>query len=112
MNFEPEEPSCNRHARWYVDRVIGTGLAKGFVETARNFVGTYIDSEARLTTVEYPEERLPLKEATRQFPFLVYDGADAQAGMTQQQEDIGAQIIAVLELLLEQLVLLRGQGAG
>jgi hypothetical protein len=38
--------------------------------------------------------------------------ADAQAGVTQQQEDIGAQIIAVLELLLEQLVLLRGQGAG
>src|SRR5216117_4139108 len=61
--------------------MLGTGLVKGFVETARNFVGTYTDSEARLTTVEYPEERLPLKEATRQFPFLVYDGADAQAGL-------------------------------
>src|SRR5213593_4536201 len=61
--------------------MIGTGLVKGFVETARNFVGTYTDSQARLTTVEYPEERLPLPEATRQFPFLVYDGADAQAGL-------------------------------
>ena len=60
--------------------MIGAGLVKGFVETARNFVGTYTDSEARLTTVEYPEERLPLKEATRQFPFLVYDSDDAQAG--------------------------------
>jgi NADH-quinone oxidoreductase subunit I len=61
--------------------MLGTGLVKGFVETARNFVGSYTDSEARLTTVEYPEERLPLKEATRQFPFLVYDGDDAQAGL-------------------------------
>ena len=61
--------------------MLGTGLVKGFVETARNFVGTYTDSEARLTTVQYPEERLPLQEATRQFPFLVYDGGDAQAGM-------------------------------
>jgi NADH-quinone oxidoreductase subunit I len=61
--------------------MLGTGLVKGFVETARNFVGTYTDSEARLTTVEYPEERLPLKEATRQFPFLVFDGQDWQAGM-------------------------------
>src|SRR5436190_13561350 len=61
--------------------MLSTGLVKGLVETARNFVGTYTDSEARLTTVEYPEERLPLKEATRQFPFLVFDGQDWQAGM-------------------------------
>jgi NADH-quinone oxidoreductase subunit I len=50
------------------------------VETARNFVGSYID-ESRLTTVQYPEERLPLKEATRQFPFLVFDGTDPHAGL-------------------------------
>ena len=60
--------------------MLGTGLVKGFVETARNFVGSYTD-EARLTTVEYPEERLPLKEATRQFPFLVFDGNDPHAGL-------------------------------
>src|SRR5205823_9072197 len=53
---------------------------KGMVETARNFVGSYTH-EARLTTVEYPEDRLPLPEATRQFPFLVHDGADAHAGL-------------------------------
>ncbi|GDY20161.1 hypothetical protein LBMAG56_15060 [Verrucomicrobiota bacterium] len=50
------------------------------VETARNFVGSYHDA-ARLTTVEYPEQRIPLKEATRQFPFLVFDGTDPQAGL-------------------------------
>src|SRR3954465_13571586 len=61
--------------------MLGTGLVKGFVETARNFVGTYTDPEARLTTVEYPEERIPLKEASRQFPFLVFDGTDGQAGL-------------------------------
>ena len=60
--------------------MLGTGLVKGMVETARNFVGSYHD-EARLTTVEYPEERLPLPEATRQFPFLVFDGDDPHAGL-------------------------------
>ena len=60
--------------------MLGTGILQGMVETARNFVGSYTD-EARLTTVEYPEERLPLKEATRQFPFLVFDGTDPQAGL-------------------------------
>jgi NADH-quinone oxidoreductase subunit I len=60
--------------------MLGTGIIKGMVETARNFVGSYTD-EARLTTVQYPEERLPLKEATRQFPFLVFDGADPHAGL-------------------------------
>jgi len=60
--------------------MLGTGLAKGFIETARNFVGSYTD-EARLTTVEYPEERIPAKENARQFPFLVFDGSDPQAGL-------------------------------
>ncbi len=60
--------------------MVGTGILKGMVETARNFVGSYVD-EARLTTVEYPEERIPLQEATRQFPFLVFDGSDPQAGL-------------------------------
>ena len=60
--------------------MLGTGILKGMVETARNFAGSYTD-EARLTTVEYPEERIPLKEATRQFPFLVFDGTDPQAGL-------------------------------
>jgi len=60
--------------------MLGSGIVKGMVETARNFVGSYTD-EARLTTVEYPEERIPLKEATRQFPFLVFDGSDPHAGL-------------------------------
>ena len=49
-------------------------------ETARNFVGSYVDEE-RLVTVQYPEERLPQKEAARNFPFLVYDGNDWQKGL-------------------------------
>lgn len=60
--------------------MIGAGILQGMVETARNFVGSYHDA-ARLTTVEYPEQRIPLKEATRQFPFLVFDGIDPQAGL-------------------------------
>lgn len=60
--------------------MLGEGIAKGLVETARNFFGSYI-SKDRLTTVQYPEERLPQAEAARNFPFLVYDGDDWQAGL-------------------------------
>jgi NADH-quinone oxidoreductase subunit I len=60
--------------------VLGEGIVKGLVETARNFLGSYV-SKDRLTTVQYPEERLPQIEAARNFPFLVYDGEDWQQGM-------------------------------
>ena len=60
--------------------MLGTGILKGLVETARNFFGSYF-SRDRLTTVEYPEERSPQFEAARNFPFLVYDGDDWKAGM-------------------------------
>jgi len=60
--------------------MLGEGIIKGMVETARNFVGSYVD-EARLVTVEYPEERLPLQENSRNFPFLVYDGQEPMPGL-------------------------------
>jgi NADH-quinone oxidoreductase subunit I len=60
--------------------VLGEGILKGLTETARNFFGSYVNKD-RLTTVQFPEERLPQIEATRDFPFLVYDGADWQAGL-------------------------------
>jgi len=60
--------------------VLGEGILKGLGETARNFAGSFVSAE-RLTTVQYPEERAPVIEATRDFPFLVYDGDDWQAGM-------------------------------
>jgi NADH-quinone oxidoreductase subunit I len=62
------------------ETMLGEGIVKGMVETARNFFGSYV-SKDRLTTVQFPEERLPSIEATRDFPFLVYDGEDWQAGM-------------------------------
>src|SRR5271154_7573881 len=58
----------------------GAGIIKGMIETARNFVGSFHDKE-RLTTVQYPEEKLPPMENARTIPFLVYDGADAMAGL-------------------------------
>ncbi len=60
--------------------MLGTGIIKGMAETARNFLGSYTE-EDRLVTVQYPEEREPLKENARNFPFLVYDGADPQVGL-------------------------------
>jgi NADH-quinone oxidoreductase subunit I len=60
--------------------LLGEGILKGMTETAKNFFGSYFSAE-RLTTVEYPEQRIALFESARVFPFLVYDGADWQAGM-------------------------------
>src|SRR5205814_9234049 len=60
--------------------MLGEGIIKGMAETARNFVGSYV-SEDRLTTVQYPEERLPQQENARNFPFLVFDGNDPMAGL-------------------------------
>jgi NADH-quinone oxidoreductase subunit I len=60
--------------------MLGEGIIKGMAETARNFIGSYVDEE-RLTTVQYPEERVPAKEAARNFPFLVFDGTDPHAGL-------------------------------
>jgi NADH-quinone oxidoreductase subunit I len=59
--------------------MIGTGILKGMAVTARNFVGSYFEKD-RLTTVQYPEERIPLAENYRNFPFLVYDN-DHEAGL-------------------------------
>jgi NADH-quinone oxidoreductase subunit I len=60
--------------------LLGEGIVKGMLETAKNFAGSFV-SEERLTTVEYPEERIAPIENARVFPFLVYDGADWEAGM-------------------------------
>jgi NADH-quinone oxidoreductase subunit I len=72
----------------------GSGLIKGLYVTLKHFVGTYIDdirwlgrryyrddallqrqgTKARgVFTVQYPEEKLPVPEAFRFIPFLVYE---------------------------------------
>lgn len=60
--------------------MLGIGIIQGLVETARNFFGSYT-SKQRLTTVQFPDERLIQPEAARVFPFLVYDTDDAEAGL-------------------------------
>jgi NADH-quinone oxidoreductase subunit I len=60
--------------------MLGEGIIKGMAETARNFLGSYVSDE-RLTTVQYPEERSPQIENSRQFPFLVFDGNDPMKGL-------------------------------
>lgn len=60
--------------------MFGEGIVKGLVETARNFFGSYADKR-RLTTVQFPDERLVQPEATRVFPFLVYDTEDMEKGL-------------------------------
>jgi NADH-quinone oxidoreductase subunit I len=60
--------------------MLGEGIIKGMAETARNFLGSYVSAD-RLTTVQYPEERSPQIENARQFPFLVFDGADPMKGL-------------------------------
>jgi NADH-quinone oxidoreductase subunit I len=60
--------------------MLGEGIIKGMAETARNFVGSYHDPE-RMTTVQYPEDKIAAKENARNFPFLVFDGDDAMKGL-------------------------------
>jgi NADH-quinone oxidoreductase subunit I len=60
--------------------MIGIGILKGMAVTARNFVGSYFEKD-RLITVQYPEERSPLPENYRNFPFLIYDTNDPEAGL-------------------------------
>jgi len=60
--------------------MLGEAIIKGMAVTAKNFVGSFV-SKDRLPTVQYPEERQPLSEAVRSFPFLVYDGDDWQKGL-------------------------------
>src|SRR6201996_9678120 len=60
--------------------MLGTGIAKGLAETARNFLGSFVEKD-RMVTVEFPEERLPVSEAARNFPFLIYDGDDKEQGL-------------------------------
>ena len=60
--------------------MLGSGIVKGLMVTARNFLGSYFRDD-RLITVEYPEEKLPQIENARTFPFLVYDGPDPILGL-------------------------------
>jgi len=60
--------------------MLGRGIIRGLIETGRNFCGSYHDKE-RLTTVQYPEEKLAPQENARTIPFLVYDGNDPVAGL-------------------------------
>lgn len=60
--------------------MLGVGILKGLTETARNFFGSYVNKD-RLTTIQFPEERAPRIEASRNFPFLVYDGTDPMQGL-------------------------------
>ena len=73
--------------------MLGLGVVKGLAVTLKHFVQTYVDDlryfprryteaamESRqsikgggLFTVEYPEQELPVPEAFRYVPFLVYD---------------------------------------
>jgi len=60
--------------------MIGTGILNGMAVTLRNFIGSYFEKD-RLITVQYPEERDTLPENYRNFPFLIFDTDDAQAGL-------------------------------
>jgi NADH-quinone oxidoreductase subunit I len=60
--------------------MLGEGMLKGLAETAKNFAGSFVSRE-RMTTVQYPEERVAPIENTRDFPFLIFDGNDPLAGL-------------------------------
>jgi NADH-quinone oxidoreductase subunit I len=71
-------------------------MAQGW-RTARNFVGSYFDKE-RLITVQYPEERSPLPENYRNFPFLVFDGDDPKRVALRGLQDLREGMSAAVHL--------------
>ena len=79
MNGQPTTATTPQPppARWSVP---GIGLFKGLVVTGMNMLQSYYRKD-RMTTVQYPEERAPISPNFRNFPFLVYDGDDAMAGL-------------------------------
>jgi NADH-quinone oxidoreductase subunit I len=77
----PQDFACEYDIRdTRLKDMVGVGILKGMAVTARNFVGSYFE-EDRLITVQYPEERSPLPENYRNFPFLIYDTEDPEAGL-------------------------------
>lgn len=60
--------------------MLGSGIIKGMVVTARNLIGSY-HQPRRLVTVQYPEQTLAAVERARTVPFLVYDGEDPISGL-------------------------------
>src|SRR5207253_2432680 len=60
--------------------MIGAGILRGMAVSLRNFAVSEFDKE-RLITVQYTEERSPLPENYRNFPFLIYDTEDAEEGL-------------------------------
>ncbi len=59
--------------------MLGSGIVKGLMVTAKNFVGSYHDP-ARMVTQQYPEEPAKIPEAYRNFPFLVTENATDPMG--------------------------------
>jgi NADH-quinone oxidoreductase subunit I len=55
--------------------VFGWGAFKGLMVTFKNFATSYFmpADKGGIFTVQYPEERIKSFEATRNFPFLIYD---------------------------------------
>ena len=51
-------------------------------------------------------------DVAKAIPGKVDTFTDAHTGVAQQQEDVGRQIVAAEQLLLDGLILLRRQGAG
>jgi hypothetical protein len=63
--------------------LLGEGILKGMAETARNFFGSYFSAD-RMTTVEYPEQRIAAYEAARVFPLLVYDSKNPEVHLYRE----------------------------
>ncbi len=54
--------------------MLGSGIIKGLLVTAKNFTGSYHDP-ARMVTQQYPEQPALLPENYRNFPFLIAENA-------------------------------------
>lgn len=55
--------------------LFGSGIVRGMLITLKNLFTSYFKGpeDGGIFTVQYPEQRLPVKERFRNFPFLVFD---------------------------------------
>lgn len=70
-------PAPEKPARWTVP---GRGLFQGLAVSGKNLIQSFYKKD-RMTTVQYPEQKIEISPNFRNFPFLVYDGASPEVGL-------------------------------
>lgn len=70
MSDQPATATPTKPTRWIMP---GLGLLQGLMISGKNALQSYYKKD-RMTTIQYPEQRVEITPNFRNFPFLCYDG--------------------------------------